>query len=323
VTIPVEYEKAAGCLEALIINILIGRTKDLMQAVMESPSFENHYVYVKGPVPKAFFTRLRTTEETPEIFRTDPFFWCIVQMTNHPEETHKLDLAALFAFFDDMVTVEKSAADRVDSRLLDHISDLAALWELLRAVRLQRPLAKSIQLDEALELRAGDGWEEPRALRQNEDALSGPKCKDEHSIIASLMPRLMAAKIPGGRRDHGWLQEAQESRAALSQLSDGYRGKRRLTLEFAGIPTEHTEAFMAQISFDKSAEYEQFLHDERAKIIGRLPSFVTPVIGGLRNRWQDPESSIPKSQDFQVQASTKVKTRPMTKEMRVRSPRPL
>ena len=267
--LPVEYENAAACLDIIIIKLLIERTEDLVIAIQESSSFEDHFVYSEGITPNAIMCKLNNDLNTAEIFRDDPLFLCLMQMTCHPEEASKLDPAVLFAFFDDMVAKDSSAADRIDSRLLDRISDLAALWELLRAVRLHRPLARSMHITEALSIRFGGGWEGLRVAGKDGNAFKGKRNENIYNAVLAKMPQLMAAKMPLGSRDEHWLQKAAKSRAALSELWDGFRDSRGLLLSHAGFSTELINAHMAMISFDKSEGYREALRAERVRIMAR------------------------------------------------------
>lgn len=60
--------------------------------------------------------------------------------------------AMLFSFLDEVMGGENVEIDRdrVDHQLMDQLSDLGATWELLIAVRPQRPRAQEILTDESL-----------------------------------------------------------------------------------------------------------------------------------------------------------------------------
>jgi hypothetical protein len=307
--LPVDYENAAGCLEIRVINLLINRTEDLLIAIQESPAFEDHFIYFKGEVPDTLMCKLKTELDTAEIFREDPLFWCLMQMTGHPEEDNKFDPAVLFAFFDDIVATDSSATGRVDSRLLDQISDLAALWELLRAVRLHRPLARSMHMTEALSMRSGGGWEGIRAGRKDRNAFKGKRNEKIYSTVLADMPLLMAAKMPSGRRDEHWLQKAEKSRAALSRLWNHFRDTRALVLRYAGYSEKLIDAYMAMISFDRSEEYQEALRAERVRIMARQQNLLVPIPKEGAIRWPSANFEAEKGRGYSVQEKTKVKTR--------------
>ena len=307
--LPVEYENAAACLEIRIINLLIQRTEDLVIAIKESPSFEDHFVYLEGRMPNAIMCKLKTDLSTAEIYQDDPLFWCLMQMTGHPEEATKLDPAVLFAFFDDMVAIDSSAAGRIDSRLLDQVSDLAALWELLRAVRLHRPLARSMHITEALSIRSGGGWEGLRVAGKDGNAFKGKRNENIYNAVLAKMPQLMAAKMPLGRRDEHWLQKAAKSRAALSELWDGFRDSRGLLLSHAGFSKELINAHMAMISFDKSEGYREALRAEQVRIMARQQNLLAPMPKEGAMRWPSAGVEAQKGRGCPVQDKTKVKTR--------------
>ena len=307
--LPVDYENAAACLDIMIIKLLTERTKNLMIAIQESSSFEDQFIYSEGVTPNAVMCNLKNDLDAAEMFREDPLFLCLLQMTCSPEGASKMDPAVVFAFFDDIVAKDSSAADRVDSRLLDRISDLAALWELLRAVRLHRPLARKMDITEALSIRSGGVWEELRVARKYSNACEGKRNDDFFSAVSANIPQLMTAKMPSGRRDEQWLQKAEKSRGALNELWNGFRDARGLVLRGAGFPEELINAHMATISFDKSKVYQEALQAERVRIMARQQHLLALVPKDGMIRWPTANVEAQKGREYSVQDKTKVKTR--------------
>ena len=243
------------------------------------------------------------------MFREDPLFWCLLEMTNQSEEANKLDAAVLFAFFDDIVAIDSFTAGRVDSRLLDQVSDLAALWELLRAVRLHRPLARSMHMNEALSIRSGGGWEELRVAREDGKAFKGERNENIYNVVLAKIPQLMAAKMPSGRRDEHWLNVATKSRAALTELWNEFRDSRELLLRYAGLSEELIRAHMATISFDKSEGYQDALRAERVRIKALQQNLLVPTPSERAMRWPSSNVAAQTARGYPVQDRTKVKTR--------------
>ena len=306
--LPVDYENAAACLDILIINLLFSRTRNLMIAIQESPASEDYFVYSEEGTPDAVMCKLKNDSDAAEMFREDPLFWCLLQMTGPPEGAMKMDPAVVFALFDDIVA-EKSAAGRVDSRLLDRISDLAALWEILRAIRLDRPLPRKMDITEALSIRSGGIWEESRLGRKYGNALGAKRFDDVYSAVSANMPPLMSAKIPSGRRDEHWLQKTAKSHAALRELWKGFRDSQGLLLRYAGFSEELIDEHMATISFDKSKGYQEALQAERVRIIERQQNLLFPVANEGAMRLLSSNVEAQTGRGYPVQGKTKVKTR--------------
>lgn len=76
--------------------------------------------------------------------------------------------------------------------------------------------------------------------------------KTTRVIIDSVLPRAMAVRMPTGKRDQAWLQNAEASRSALSELWDAFRRIRRSSRRSQGLPEEPIDVGQATLSFDTS-----------------------------------------------------------------------
>jgi hypothetical protein len=102
--------------------------------------------------------------------KSDPLFWALSVLTGSCDAPYQSNPTAFFAFFDDTFAKDSSASARIDTRLLGQVSDLAALWELRNTIRMQRPPTRSMNLEEALAIHSGGGWEWWRTVRSYEGA---------------------------------------------------------------------------------------------------------------------------------------------------------
>jgi hypothetical protein len=138
----------------LVINILLGRSDQLIDTLSCSPSFEENFIFTTGASAKEIGVRVRSTN-TADCLSRDPMFRCLLHIAGNPEDELMWDPAALFGLYDDLLTTDSSEAGRLENRLLHDVSDLEALYELLRPVRLQKPLTQNVNIDDALSVRQG------------------------------------------------------------------------------------------------------------------------------------------------------------------------
>ena len=129
----------------------------------------------------------------------------------------------------------------------------------------------------------------------------------------------MAVKMPSGRRDQAWLQQADQSRAALSALWVGYRETRRALLRATGITTEHIELDLAKISFDIADEHRQALQAEKARIMTQLDKRKPPISAqdpGVTQRaiW-NLRTCGPRELPMQAKTKSKTRAKPVAKSV--------
>lgn len=67
----------------------------------------------------------------------DPLDWCIYELAKSPDDAKGFDHAMLFKFLEDHLT--PGGINRLEPVIMRQLSDLAALHELLMAVRMHRP----------------------------------------------------------------------------------------------------------------------------------------------------------------------------------------
>lgn len=161
--LPSDYEDAAACCEPMMSSILWSRVEKLDNLLREVPSFAVRFSNLALSQHITVVSRPKEPSDSTECRKADLLFWCSTVLIMNFGRKKQMDPAYLFAYLDDLLTADRSAAAGLDYRLMDQLSNVAALRELRKAIRLQRPPTRVLTVDEASKLRSGGGWERWRA----------------------------------------------------------------------------------------------------------------------------------------------------------------
>lgn len=218
------------------------------------------------------------------------------------------DGSLLFSFLDDwlsnesITTKEKS---RLDQTLLAYLSNLAALHELLAAVRQFRPVCTPIGFDEA----KSRGTERSAWRRLNDtDQIFEDEAKDT-KIMAKLFEAVQTP-FPSGKRDAAWLDRADEVRQNLKTYWAHARMMHAKELKSYPLCTkEDIGREISALSFGENSDYLAVLEEERKAILSSLEASriakTETVAGGTFT-----EAETTKSFELPLQPKTKTKSRP-------------
>ena len=144
---PPKYERALCALELMLVNQCLELGKDLTRLLRLSPGFEKHFAVVStadGRPGSILKNPAKGGDVNVTYFRKDPLFWCMMQLTGDVEDPHMIDHNILFNFLEaHLQKADARERARIDQRLYDLISDMAAVYELLSTLRMLRPLHRA------------------------------------------------------------------------------------------------------------------------------------------------------------------------------------
>jgi hypothetical protein len=194
-------------------------------------------------------------------------FWCLHMLFNHNFEYDDLaNPAMLFAFFNNWMEQESTTfkdKQRIEQRLLDDLSSLAANHELFAAVRQCRPMFSNTDTTTAKQ-RCTDRtfWRSMHKEEEDQEYLTTkqPEVLDAFKLFE-------AAPFPTGKRDVEWLRRADEVR----RLSENFWArakeaqKKHLAMNaFARCTEADKQGFL---SYDSTPKHRAYLKSERDEIL--------------------------------------------------------
>ncbi|KAF7504545.1 hypothetical protein GJ744_002101 [Endocarpon pusillum] len=267
--LPFEYQMAIRLLELLLINILREQTKGLKVLLPSLRGFEKCYAKVHFSRPRCDTTATPSLRTWDEWYKNDPLFWVLQLLTGDLRSS--LDPAMPFGFLDELMSGKNVDIDRsrVEQQLMDQLSDLGATWELLIAVRSQRPRAQ----EEFTKENVSQCQESFNRVWLGHSTTSGGRRRgltpDHMSVLmaGSLLEQLESLPLPSGKRDAVWQQRSDAVHAGLTAFWTKARQWLESDFSKQGCSEEPIKQFLGLVSFDVAPEHLRALEGQRQRIL--------------------------------------------------------
>jgi hypothetical protein len=299
--LPPVFDFAMGCLERCLLGETETRINILQNILPRLPDFRKKFVGV--PVPNTSHISLALvvhpsdnndlfSNECRDLFREDPFFWCLHNLYHDFERDPLADPAILFGLLNGRLaagdSVGKKDKARVSQALLNELSSLAAIHEILAAVRQFRPGFESVSTEEALE-KCGEryAW---RVYCSNGNARYPPR--PFFLKMAKSLHTFTSMPFPKGPRDDEWLQRAdavRENSRAFWEVVREMHSWLMKTAPYQKLTEADRKERLALLSFDSIPTYLETLKIERARILSQKKP-VKPSEPSLSSSFNDSPS---------------------------------
>ena len=300
--LPKQYDQALGALELMLVNQMHHQAKHLAAFIPQRPGFR-HLWQTESRTPGQFSVRRTAGFPVTEGFYKDALDWCLMQLLGDPDGIRRFDQAMLFEFLNEHLANSSSAERaRLDQALYDKLSDLAALYELLTAVRLHRPLSTNRDIDDVKRTELRKGW---RYL----DAGAGDAMTSADRLpLGKLLQHFDSLSVPSGKQDRAWLEQSERSRGALSAFWTKVREDHEKWLRKLQLPPEDIRIDVEALSADSQPEHVAAVEAERASILARIENAGPhPTNESTQTQWGIEE---PKDVAITVRSKVKQKSRP-------------
>lgn len=300
--LPKRYNQALGALELMLVNQMHHRAKHLAAFIPQRPGFR-HLWHTESQVSGQFSVRRIAGFPVTEGFYKDPLDWCLMQLLGDPDGLRRFDQAMLFEFLNEHLANSSSAEKaRLDQALYDKLSDLAALYELLTAVRLHRPLSTNRDVDDVKRTEQRKGW---RYL----DAGAGDSMTSADRLpLGRLLQHFDSLSVPSGKQDRVWIGQSERSRSALSAFWAKVRQDHEKWLRGLQLSTGDIQTDLEALSADSRPEHLAAVEAERASILARIENAgPDPTNGSTQTQWGSEE---PSDITIPIRSKVKQKSRP-------------
>jgi hypothetical protein len=260
--LPVEYNRALGALELLLVNEVNRRADQFGELMPQRPGFSHKWTFqwrpADGPTVFKLERRHGAPVEQKLLFDTDPLEWCLSQMRARPDTQTNYDHAILFSFLETHLAISNhKERSRVDEILYWQLSDLAACHEMLVSVRLHRPQNEARDIEEVKTSEkhrlAWKGWNVPGYLT-NEDTIS---------LGTGLLTEFYDTQP---RKNSTLLQWSQQTRKALEDFWTGLRKTPRVALAQSEFSKGEVDACLEIISSNLKPDYLASVHAEEEQL---------------------------------------------------------
>ena len=267
--LPFEYQMAIRLLELLLINVLLAQTRELEVLLPSLRGFEKCYAKVAISRLGGEITANVIPRTIGEWYKEDPLFWGLQLLTADPRSP--FDPAMLFGFLDEVMGEKHLDIDRSrgDQQLMDKLSDLGATWELLIAVRSQRPRGQENFTDKNL-----SQCQESFSRVWIRHSKIPDHCKQgltsEHvSILKAgfLLQKFESLPLPSGKKDIVWQQRSDAVHARLTAFWTRARQWYEIYFLEQGYSEEQIKQFLGLVSFDIAPEHLRAIEEQKKTIL--------------------------------------------------------
>ena len=268
--LPVQYDRALGALELILMDQLIRRRKALLDVLSVAAGFSKYWSLQPDadlPPGRAHLSR-NFSNNTMESLAEDPLDWCLMHLLCEPEGEGSFDHAMLFAFLHDhLATTTFKERGRLDQVIYQILSDISTCHEMLLLVRLHRPLNSWRMLDEVIESEDREGW---KRLKSEVGVGSRKPPISRQAIIdmgSALLEDFYTKKGTDGPKDMNWLRRSQASRAALEKFWASMRATIRNELDGCPFSLAERESLLHIVSANLSSEYIDAVQREKEMVL--------------------------------------------------------
>ncbi|KAF2845574.1 hypothetical protein T440DRAFT_260676 [Plenodomus tracheiphilus IPT5] len=299
---PAKLTKALGALGALLSHGINHGARQLTALMHERPAFSGMYDRIHDPTTKSIVWKLKHGPDRPDKATestTHRLWWCLGNLLGDPDLPNRMPFAELLDVLDDHLS-SSSAKERarLDEVLYDRLSDHTSLVKIYENLNLHRP---SIPKREVEDCKKEDGqvwkriglFERDRPIGSIAGAISALRAFEE-------------SPIPAGGKNRAWLQDFENSHAALKAFWSSIHTLYKSHYDRNGFSEHETKDLMPVLEFWQSTAYQDSIAKKRQKILSDLDRQATAAEASLFAPFA---SSEPPTVSTRKSRKSKVKTR--------------
>ncbi|KID83176.1 hypothetical protein MGU_09539 [Metarhizium guizhouense ARSEF 977] len=253
--LPIDYDRALGALELLLVNQVIYRASCLEELLPYVPGLQEHWsLEPTAGLPNAIgFLLRKKSANTQESLTNDRLDWCLVQLLAKPDDQRTFDHSMLFAMLQEHMSKNPSEKARLDEVIYQVLSDLASCHEMLLAVRFHRPQNAPRTVEEVKRTEDRHAWRRrPRFSNDVEGFGVVPQ-----GIGMSLVKNFYLANTPVGPKNSVWLAQSRQLRATLEKFWELIRQTIQEDFKDSDFSPAEVDSLLEVVSANLSGQYLQ------------------------------------------------------------------
>lgn len=268
--LPEAYDRAVGSLSLLVMNLMVAKAAELKELSYTSPSEHSKWKIVPQ---LTYNTGIAVVERRDgsalshmKMYKADHILFCLSALGERPESKGSIDIALLLKSLDlYLAQCKKGEAMKIHPVTYNTVTDLAAMYRILAALRMHRPTPtlRYSSFAEVIETRDSQAW---RLCRKGKGICKimenpanfryGNKLNDGNKY-----------QMPKGRRNERWLERAESARNALSEVWSLARENFRNMYQTLNINEADTEDMIRMLSHHDSPEFLATVAQEKDEIM--------------------------------------------------------
>ena len=257
-SLPNGYEKALGCLEAMLERSRSYHQMNLHRLLIRSPAFSNVFKVTDTASHQPLL--IADLKDYSTLYRDDRIGWCLFQLTQSFDHPLTFEPSAVLRCLDDFLNnCTRKEAERIDPDIHRSISELTAITRMTKLLDLHRPSFRSLGLDVFNEARIP--WQ----------VLNNPVLTLSSELgLGRWMNPLDQFRMPTGRKDEKWLARRDAAHSALRRVWTKAQQAYEVMLKKSCVPQDFINSQLEWMKQFESAEHVARLDSERNLVIHRL-----------------------------------------------------
>ena len=263
--LPRRYDKALGCLMALLMQSLGHLSREIAQLIFIAPGFKHKWEHVKQEEGSPYCFQLKKGRNTnKELLAEDPIFYCLKLFRELEGDYTFVEVLNLLSFLDDhLAKCTRAEAGRLGQITYDWISNLATMHHILQTVRAYAPAFNhDVSIEDAIAYKDTPAWRFWGNGRRIHESI----LESTFGSHSGLIDNIAKFRMPTGKKSRDWLQRADTARHQVSRVWMVYRSKYAAIFKSSGVEACIVEEMEALMSYDQTPEYTDVVERERTQI---------------------------------------------------------
>ncbi|CAD0082632.1 unnamed protein product [Aureobasidium vineae] len=270
--LPRRLELGLSMLAANLTLVLDRRVRHPYGYIAQCPGFQHLWKFTvvskppSSPRQQMFSMTSLCELSSYQLYREDPLYWTLTELQAQPNAPFHFDRSELFARLEaHLADASPEERARLDETVYAKMSDFAAQYEMLSAVRSHRPAFTRRGVKETRKMVEEHPTPSTRGLVRERDAVAY-KSK-LHAFPADCI-RMFEQSTPAvGRRDEAWIDCRAAERRALNEFWEQACESLREELTYTDMNQEELEDALSVISVSSSTEYVDIVKTERLAVM--------------------------------------------------------
>ncbi|KAI5208202.1 hypothetical protein E4T39_01519 [Aureobasidium subglaciale] len=259
-----EYDQAVFIVYDLCIETFACFEPQVQTGLVIQRGFERNFEFTGS----AKFKSTNRTFASKDGFPDDLLYWSTSSLGYDEDRPFTMDPSFNFAIIDHLCRTDPKEADRISQTMLDRLSDLSVVSEMIACIRSDTTRNRSVLGGVAKTFKASstspDDW--VKKINAGRGKAAG------NTLGPELQQLLLRCAWPRGKKDMQWLQDANASRACLTKLWTHLKIMWREDLKKAGVSERLIEEDMKLLCATTTQRYKDELEAEKQSIRRELLS---------------------------------------------------
>jgi hypothetical protein len=263
--LPKKFDMTLGALEALLLQDIDLRSRQLYALIMERSAFSNMYEHVHEEETKSTIKKFRKGPGMPTeagAYKTHRLWRCRQNLLGEYDVAARLSIPMLLSMLDDYLN-SASAQERrkMDEVLYERFSDYETTMKITQSLRFHRPSYTKRQVSDCLQTEDRRGW---RRQRLEE------RFPDDSPTVFSRLRAFQRTSPPAGGKNMNWLKAFDADHAVLRGFWTSLHSVYSQWHKRCQLSTEDTKTAMVALEFWTNEDYKQRLNVKREAVLSEI-----------------------------------------------------